>query len=71
MISKSDAMRLHHQHPQSRVFRYNIGKYQWHGSSRYYLGKDLPGIPGVLAVYAERRQGRNGPYTFLMSITLN
>ncbi|ELM7716142.1 DUF987 family protein, partial [Escherichia coli] len=26
---------------------------------------------GVLAVYAERRQDRNGPYTCLMSITLN
>ncbi|MBL9243036.1 DUF987 domain-containing protein, partial [Escherichia coli] len=25
----------------------------------------------VLAVYAERRQDRNGPYTCLMSITLN
>ncbi|HCL8303487.1 DUF987 domain-containing protein, partial [Citrobacter freundii] len=24
-----------------------------------------------LAVYAERRQDRNGPYTCLMSITLN
>lgn len=28
-------------------------------------------IAGVLAVYAERRQDRNGPYTCLMSITLN
>ncbi|EJG9560307.1 DUF987 domain-containing protein, partial [Escherichia coli] len=25
----------------------------------------------VLAVYAERRQDRNGPYACLMSITLN
>ncbi len=29
------------------------------------------GIAGVLAVYAERRQDRNGPYACLMSITLN
>ncbi|EBO7406828.1 DUF987 family protein [Salmonella enterica subsp. enterica serovar Reading] len=33
--------------------------------------KVVPDIPGVLAVYAERRQDRNGPYACLMSITLN
>lgn len=71
IISKTDAMRLYSQHPQSRLFRYCTGKYQWHGSIRHYLGKDLPDIPGVLAVYVERRQDRNGPYACLMSITLN
>ncbi|MBW9305332.1 DUF987 family protein, partial [Escherichia coli] len=47
------------------------GKYQWHGSVCHYTGRDVPDIAGVLAVYAERRQDRNGPYTCLMSITLN
>ncbi|WP_163452223.1 DUF987 family protein, partial [Escherichia coli] len=37
----------------------------------HYTGKAVPDIPGVLAVYAERRQDRNGPYACLMSITLN
>ena len=50
---------------------YCTGKYQWHGSVCHYTGRDVPDIAGVLAVYAERRQDRNGPYTCLMSITLN
>lgn len=71
IISKSEALTLHHQHPQSRIFRYCTGKYQWHGSTRHYTGKEIPDIPGVLAVFIERRQDRNGPYACLMSITLN
>ncbi|ENH6105421.1 DUF987 family protein, partial [Yersinia enterocolitica] len=34
-------------------------------------GREVPDITGVLAVYAERRQDRSGPYACLMSITLN
>ncbi|HFI7863544.1 TPA: DUF987 domain-containing protein [Escherichia coli] len=30
-----------------------------------------PHIPGLLAVYVERRQGHNGPSACLMSSTLN
>lgn len=71
IISKSAAMVIHHQHPQSRIFRYCTGKYQWHGSTSYYIGLDVQEITGVLAVFAERRQDRNGTYTRLMSITLN
>ena len=64
-------MTIYRQHPESRIFRYCTGKYQWHGSVCHYTGRDVPDIAGVLAVYAERRQDRNGPYTCLMSITLN
>ncbi|MEG2039604.1 MAG: DUF987 domain-containing protein [Hafnia sp.] len=71
IISKFDAIRLHHQHPHSRTFRYCTGRYQWYGSAAHYTGQEVPDIPGVLAVYAERCQDRNGPYTCLMSITLN
>ncbi|MCK6806977.1 DUF987 domain-containing protein [Enterobacter cloacae] len=53
------------------MFRYCTGRYQWHGSICHYTGLAVPDIPGVLAVYAERRQDRNGSYTCLMSITLN
>ncbi|WP_145573340.1 DUF987 domain-containing protein [Yersinia mollaretii] len=71
IISKSAAMVIHHQHPQSLIFRYCTGKYQWHGRTSYYTGQEVQDITGVLAVFAERRQDRNGPYTRLMSITLN
>ena len=56
IISKRRAMTIYRQHPESRIFRYS---------------SDVPDITGVLAVYAERRQDRNGPYACLMSITLN
>lgn len=71
IISKRQAMTIYRQHPAYRIFRYSTGKYQWHGSVCHYTGLVVPDIPGVLAIYAERRQDRNGPYACLMSITLN
>ncbi|TPD01223.1 YeeT [Enterobacter hormaechei] len=71
IISKRRAMTIYCQHPASRIFRYCTGRYQWHGSVCHYTGLAVPDIPGVLAVYAERRQDRKRPYTCLMSITLN
>lgn len=71
IISKSAAMKIHHQHPQSRLFRYCRGKYKWLGHSRHYLGKEVTECSGVLAVYVERRQDSHGPYACLMSVTSN
>ncbi|QMB04836.1 DUF987 family protein [Citrobacter freundii] len=59
------------QHPADVDPGYCTGKYQWHGSVCHYTGREVPDITGVLAVYAERRQDRSGPYACLMSITLN
>ena len=66
IISKRQAMAIYRQHPQSRLFRFCTGKYQWSGS-----GREVQDISGVLAVFAERRQDRNGPYVVLRSVTLN
>jgi hypothetical protein len=33
--------------------------------------REVPDIKGVLAVFAERRKDRNGPYVSLRSVTLN
>ena len=71
IISKRQAMHIYRQHPESRLSAFCTGHYQWHGSVCHYTGKVVPDIPGVLAIYAERRQDRNGPYACLMSITLN
>lgn len=71
IISKCRAITIYRQHPESRNFRYYTGEYLWQGSVCHYTCRDVPDITGVLAVYAERRQDRNGPYTCLMSITLN
>lgn len=34
-------------------------------------GREVQDIPGVLAVFAERRKDSFGPYVRLMSVTLN
>ena len=47
IISKRRAMTIYRQHPESRIFRYCTGKYQWHGSVCHYTGRDVPDIAGV------------------------
>jgi hypothetical protein len=69
IISKRQAMALYRQHPGSRLFRFCTGK--WSGSICHYAGREVQDIRGVLAVFAERRQDRNGPYVILRSVTLN
>lgn len=71
IIPKRQAMAIHRQHPQSRLFRFCTGKYQWSGSVSHYSGREVQDISGVLAVFAERRQDRNGPYVVIRSVTLN
>ena len=71
IISKRQAMAIYRQHSESRLFRFCTGKYRWSGSICHYHGREVQDIPGVLAVFAERRQDRNGPYVILRSVTLN
>ncbi|EET3763220.1 TPA: DUF987 family protein, partial [Escherichia coli] len=53
------------------LFPFCTGKYRWHGSTETYTGREVQDIPGVLAVFAERRKDSFGPYVRLMSVTLN
>ncbi|EET4125117.1 DUF987 family protein [Escherichia coli] len=69
--TRGEAMRIHQQHPASRLFPFCTGKYRWHGSAKAYTGREVQNIPGVLAVFAERRKDSFGPYVRLMSVTLN
>jgi len=71
IISKRQAMTIYRQHPESRLFRFCTGKYQWSGGICHYYGWKVQNINGVRAVFAERRQDRNGPYVILRSVTLN
>lgn len=64
-------MAIYSQHPQSRLFRFCTGKYKWSGSICHYAGRGVQDIYSVLAVFAERRQDRHGPYVVLRSVTLN
>lgn len=71
IISKRQAMAIYRQYPQSQLFRFCTGKYAWSGSICHYAGREVEDISGVLAVFAERRRDRNGPYVVLRSVTLN
>jgi len=71
IISKRRAMAIYRQHPEVRLFRFFTGKYMWSGSICHYAGQEVQDISGVLAVFAERRQDRNGPYVVLRSVTLS
>lgn len=70
IISKRQAWTLYRQNPGSRLFRFSKGKYKWSGSICHYAGREVEDR-GVLAVFAELRQDRNGPYVILRSVTLN
>lgn len=51
------------------VEKFDNGKYKWYGSAKHYIGKDVPDLKNVHAVYVERRQDASGPYAQLMCIT--
>ncbi|EMM7670216.1 DUF987 family protein [Citrobacter freundii] len=70
IISKRQAMTLYRQTPDSRLMAFDKGCYQWTGSVCHYTGRNVQDISGVLAVFAERRQDRDGPYAILRSVTL-
>ncbi|HGY4225333.1 TPA: DUF987 domain-containing protein [Citrobacter amalonaticus] len=71
IIPKRQAMAIYRQHPQSRLFPFCTGKYTWSGNVCHYYGREVQDICGVLAVFAERRQDRHGPYVMLRSVALN
>nr|WP_251000719.1 DUF987 domain-containing protein [Escherichia coli] len=58
IITRGEAMRIHRQHPASRLFPFCTGKYRWHGSAEAYTGREVQDIPGVLAVFGFQRQGQ-------------
>ena len=70
IISKRQAMHLYRQSPGTRVATYCRGRYRWTGTVCHYTGRDVQYIRGVLAVFAERRQDRHGPYAVLRCVTL-
>ena len=43
IITRGEAMRIHRQHPASRLFPFCTGKYRWHGSAEAYTGREVPG----------------------------
>ncbi len=50
IITRGEAMRIHRQHPASRLFPFCTGKYRWHGSTEAYTGREVQDIP-IFPVY--------------------
>ncbi|EHK5509000.1 DUF987 family protein, partial [Salmonella enterica] len=44
IISKRRAMTIYRRHPQSRLFRFCTGRYQWSGSVCHWYGRDVQDI---------------------------
>ncbi len=75
VISKHDAMQVL---ARSRltpvngralsVGKFDSGKYAWRGTQNAYIGRDLPDINGVHAVFVERRADADGPYAQLRCV---
>jgi len=51
------------------VSKFDNGKYEWTGKAKDYIGKEVIDIPGVYAVYPERRKDKDGSYCQLMCIS--
>ena len=49
--------------------KFCAGKYNWTGKAADYVGKVVPDIKGVHAVYVQRRTDSNGPYAQMMAIS--
>lgn len=78
IISKSEANKILIDslfHPVNgktlNVNKFDAGKYTWHGTAKHYIGREVPEIKGVHAVYVERRQDSEGPYAQIMCISEN
>jgi len=70
IISKAEARKLHHPQAGTIINKFDKGKYMWKGSSKYYIGKSVPTLPCVIAVYPERRTDATGAYCQLMCVSL-
>jgi hypothetical protein len=75
VISKSAALKLLAESKNSPVNgkplskgKFDGGKYIWDGSQEKYIGRDVPDIEGVHAVYMERCQDAWGPFARAMCI---
>lgn len=65
-IRKSEALRIADANPDAIKYPYCTGKYK--SVPARYLGEEVRVSDEVLALYAERRYDRFGPYTKLMCV---
>ena len=73
IVSKADAnailRHLVRKGVPVEIEKFDSGKYKWSGTQKDYIGKEVQKLPGVEAVYVERRQDRYGVYAQFFSVT--
>lgn len=72
LVTKKEAMRILESkgtHAKSKL-PFCTGQYKWHGSQEATVRElgEMIDVRGVVAVYPERRQDRDGAYTKLRCI---
>lgn len=55
----------------TRIGKFDLGKYKWTGKASDYVGREVPDIDGIVSVWVERRQDKDGPYAQLMSLSFD
>jgi hypothetical protein len=71
IIPKAQAMQIKEQHPDARTEKYCSKKYAWEGSQKHYIGRKVAPLPGVVAVYVDRRQDKEGTYALIISVVVD
>jgi len=61
-------MKIKLNHTNTKIMKYCNGKYQWHGSAKHYIGKEVECSSNVLTIYVERRQDSHGAYARMMCV---
>lgn len=67
VISDTDALMLVDDTKQ--VTKFDNGRYQWTGSLLNYVGREVPKLPGVYAVFPTQRHDEHGAYVQLLCVT--
>ena len=62
VLKKSEAMKMAKKNPSATIGKFSRGKYIWHGSESFYVGKEQEAPERVIALWVERRVDRDGPY---------
>ncbi len=69
VMSKANAMALYHLAPEVyEIQAFDKGRYKWTGRAADYVGKEVPRVTDVEAVFPERRQDSDGPYCVLRCV---
>jgi len=71
VVKKSVAMSVLKDQENCRIMKYDGGKYEWHGSAKYYFGREVEVRDNIKAIWVERRQDSHGAYAQFMCVTSN